>query len=364
MGSRSPGLLRPGYTRDAFVFALQWLFFVTAFFCGAAHAAPPLPQLAASTEALTVSGLSSGAYMAVQFQVAHAERVKGVGVIAGGPYYCAEGKVSRALANCMSPMPEALPPTVSQQQKTLDQIAKGGRIDNPDHLRTHRVWLFSGGGDRTVHRSVMDALAGFYQARLPETSIRYVKHPDAGHAMPSIDDNLPNACGSSEPPFINQCQQLDAAGELLSHLLGPLKAKSSRPEGQLLRFDQRPFLSGKAVDASMADEGYAYIPKDCQAGGCRVHVAFHGCRQNVEAIGTRFVTGAGYNGWADSNRMIVLYPQTQARYGLAMGSWVYLMNPKGCWDWWGYSGTDYHTKDGVQIKAVSAMIDHLARSQQ
>jgi hypothetical protein len=37
------------------------------------------------------------------------------------------------------------------------------------------------------------------------------------------------------------------------------------------------------------------------------------------------------------------------------------MNPKGCWDWWGYSGANYHTKEGVQIKAVVGMIEQLAK---
>jgi poly(3-hydroxybutyrate) depolymerase len=339
-----------------------WLAVVLLFFCcELVHAAAPLPQLATTQESLTVSGLSSGAFMAVQFQVAHSQRVMGAGIIAGGPYYCAEGQAARALSNCMSPTPEAPPPSLAQQENTVEQLAKNGRIDNPEHLRMQRAWMFSGGGDRTVQRSVMDALAGFYRTYLPETSIRYVKHPDAGHAMPSVDASPSNACETSEPPFINRCQQVDAAGELLNHLLGPLKAKSAKPDGQMLRFDQRAFLSGKPVDASMADEGYAYIPRDCQAGGCRIHVAFHGCRQSADAIGTRFVTDAGYNGWADTNRMIVLYPQARSRYGLALGSWKYVMNPKGCWDWWGYSGANYHTREGVQIKAVVGMIEQLAK---
>ena len=129
----------------------------------------------------------------------------------------------------------------------------------------------------------------------------------------------------------------------------------------MLSFDQRPFLAGRPVDASMADEGYVFVPKECLSGGCRIHVVFHGCRQATEAIGARFVTEAGYNAWADSNRIIVLYPQIRSRYGLAIGSWKYMMNPKGCWDWWGYTGANYHTRDGLQIKAVSAMIDRLAK---
>ena len=66
----------------------------------ASAAAQPLPRLAASTGDVTVSGISSGGYMAVQFQVAHSNRVRGAGIVAGGPYFCAEGSVRRALAAC------------------------------------------------------------------------------------------------------------------------------------------------------------------------------------------------------------------------------------------------------------------------
>ena len=124
-------------------------------------------------------------------------------------------------------------------------------------------------------------------------------------------------------------------------------------------FDQRPFVAGRAVDASLASEAYVFVPANCRNGGCRIHVAFHGCRQNAGDIGRRFVDGAGYNGWAASNRIVVLYPQTVRRYGLAVGSWRWLLNPKGCWDWWGYTGENYHTRDGAQMRAVRAMIEAL-----
>jgi hypothetical protein len=35
------------------------------------------------------------------------------------------------------------------------------------------------------------------------------------------------------------------------------------------------------------------------------------------------------------------------------------MNPKGCWDWWGYTGSEYQTRDAPQIKAVKRMIERL-----
>ena len=68
-------------------------------------------------------------------------------------------------------------------------------------------------------------------------------------------------------------------------------------------------------------------------------------------IGRRFVEDTGYNAWADTNRLIVLYPQT--RSGSA--------NPLACWDWWSYvNHTDnYVTKSGPQIRTIKAMLNAL-----
>ena len=38
------------------------------------------------------------------------------------------------------------------------------------------------------------------------------------------------------------------------------------------------------------------------------------------------------------------------------------LNPLTCWDWWGYTGLTYYTRDAPQIKAVDAMIRALAKS--
>jgi len=35
-------------------------------------------------------------------------------------------------------------------------------------------------------------------------------------------------------------------------------------------------------------------------------------------------------------------------------------NPQGCFDWWGYSGTDAYYRDGSQMKAVKRMIDKIS----
>jgi len=166
-----------------------------------------------------------------------------------------------------------------------------------------------------------------------------------------VTENTGSACGATEPPFINDCDY-DAAGELLRHLLEKLSPAAAKPGGRLVSFDQREYADAYAI--SMADDGYAYIPRACDTEACRIHVAFHGCRQGAEAVGERFVRDAGYNRWADSNRLIVLYPQAIARWW-----WVY--NPRGCWDWWGYTGAQYATRESAQVRAVMGMVERLAQ---
>jgi hypothetical protein len=50
----------------------------------------------------TVSGLSSGAYQAVQLHVSWSETFHGMGALAGGPYWCAQDDVLLALGECMT----------------------------------------------------------------------------------------------------------------------------------------------------------------------------------------------------------------------------------------------------------------------
>ena len=51
---------------------------------------------------VTVSGISSGAYAAVQAHVALSSTIAGAAAVAGGPYHCAEGNIVYALGRCIS----------------------------------------------------------------------------------------------------------------------------------------------------------------------------------------------------------------------------------------------------------------------
>jgi poly(3-hydroxybutyrate) depolymerase len=89
-------------------------------------------------------------------------------------------------------------------------------------------------------------------------------------------------------------------------------------------------------------------------------VAFHGCRQSRDAIGDAFYTGSGYNDVAETNNIVVLYPQTVEWSDSTFSS--YQQNPRGCWDWWGYSGEDFSRRSGKQVRAVAGMINTLLGS--
>jgi poly(3-hydroxybutyrate) depolymerase len=318
---------------------------------------------------ISVSGLSSGAYMAQQFHVIHSSHIMGVGLVAGGPYRCAAGVYQpwswfdvtglyAAMSRCSNTNPfwfyQGAPDVAISLNETRHEARHGG-IDDPKGLQEDRVWLLSGGEDDTVPREVVDVLADYYQHFVTDAAFAYEKLEGAGHAMITLDRG--NPCGQSRSPFISDCD-FDAAGALLSHIYGSLNPRAAAaPDASIHRVDQRPYYDTADESVSLHGTAYVYVPQRCRQGSpCSLHVAFHGCQQSVERIGEQFVRQAGYNEWAESNDLVIFYPQARAWSGSALGMDA---NPKGCWDWWGYSGSDYHRRNGKQPAAVANMIDVL-----
>ena len=190
---------------------------------------------------------------------------------------------------------------------------------------------------------------------------------NAGHTMPTV--NYGRGCSLTESPYIGKCG-FDGAKAILSWIYGPLKpARTGAPKGRFVQFDQTPYLPQGADllwSTGMDSSGWLYVPDACAKKGaqCRLHIALHGCKQGQSYLplepvtgddgiyyGTTFVKHAGYDTWADTNKLVVLYPQAVS---------VPLTNPNGCWDWWGYTDPHYADKRGVQIAALRAMVDRLA----
>jgi poly(3-hydroxybutyrate) depolymerase len=324
----------------------------------ALQAAESLPKLGVDIKQTSVSGISSGGYMAVQFHMAHSSIVKGVGVFAGGPYFCSKGSFKDATAKCMQPKDHTFLPDVASLIAHANEVAKSGEIDAVENLKGARVFLFSGKNDKVVFQPVMDKLKEYYTSFVDPANIVYKNDLNAGHAM--ITDNYGNPCDFNGSPFLNNCHY-NGAEQVLSHVYGKLNPPSEKAEGRLLEFNQEEFVpNGRAESYGLAKTGYAYIPKACETSRCKIHIFFHGCLQNAATVGKELIENAGYNRFADTNNFVILYPQTTTISAISLDPSK--ANPMGCWDWWGYSSKDFYSKDAPQIKAVMAMIEQLAIS--
>lgn len=323
-----------------------------------AFAQDRLPALGADLQQTSVSGISSGGFMAAQIATAYSSRFIGAGIIAAGPFYCAgstgtDDYRTNAMAFCMGPATSAVGASGQKAFEQAGEFAAQGKIDPLAGVQRQRIYIFSGANDKTVKTAVVDQTDAFYRAAgLGPEQILYDQNRNAGHSIVTANpDDLP--CNAEKPPYINNCDFYQSH-VLLRHIYPQRKAAPGKDglRGRLLRFDQDEFAKGAYT--SMDTVAWVYVPASCDKGGCAVHVAFHGCHQGSQTVGERFYKGTGYNEFADTNRLIVLYPQ--ARTSDLAG------NPKGCWDFWGYSDpTTFYTREAPQMRAVIAMLDRLGQ---
>ena len=321
-----------------------------------AHAASALPALDVDTRKISISGLSSGAFMANQMGYAYASTFMGVGVLAGGPYMCA------GHSNYTACMYNA---TISSGQLGTMQSDitnwSGSSNDPVADVATQKIYLWVGSSDSTVGPNPMAGVKtqytnnGVTAANLSSNTLS-----GAAHTFPTdFAGSGDNACGTASSPYISNCS-FDGAGAMLKFFYGPLAARNNAPaSGNYVQFDQTPYI---AASPGMASTGWIYVPANCASGAqCKLHVALHGCLQNYATVGADFGQNTGYTRWADTNSIIVLFPQTQvdntSHATSASGS---LANPNGCWDWIGWYGSNFARKAGTQATAIKAMVDHVA----
>jgi poly(3-hydroxybutyrate) depolymerase len=289
----------------------------------------------------SVSGFSSGAFFAVQFHVAFSSILKGAAIFAGGPYDCAQDSATTAETTCLTGSPDV--PTLVAATK---QNYAAGTIDNPANLANERVFLFGGADDSVVDPGIVDSLNTYYSSFMSASSIQYEsRYPGTAHTMPTL--NYGSSCDSVTTPYVGKCSY-DGAGNGLKQIYGTLAAPATTLSGKTLSFSQSAYASS---GEGLAATGYYYVPASCASGAkCKIHVSFHGCQQDATDVGDAYYDNAGYNAWADTNDIIVLYPQATTSSG----------NDYGCWDFWGYDGKNYAEKAGTQLAAVRAMVDWLA----
>uniref|UniRef100_A0A6B2LCV0 Carboxylic ester hydrolase n=1 Tax=Arcella intermedia TaxID=1963864 RepID=A0A6B2LCV0_9EUKA len=254
---------------------------------------------------VTVSGVSSGAAMALQLEISFSSTILGSALSAGPPYYCAQGSEGSVLACTQSPAQIPIP----SLERAMQDFATSGAIDGLGNLTSHSVLLYSGTLDTVVLPGVVQASEQILRAMGVQT-VQTEYSVASEHCWPT--EAWGNQCPILGEPFINNCHY-DLAGKALSLFYGPLKPSGSPSAGNIRLLDQNTFAPGGDAEAiSMDHYAYAYMPSQCQGSmnNCKLHLSFHGCLQSSSHIGTDFVENAGFNAWAETNSIVVVYPQT------------------------------------------------------
>ncbi|MGZ3692002.1 MAG: extracellular catalytic domain type 2 short-chain-length polyhydroxyalkanoate depolymerase, partial [Pseudobdellovibrio sp.] len=297
---------------------------------------------------VTVSGLSSGAMMASQMLVNSSSKIQGAGAIAGAPFYCAEGSLIQAF-QCIG-NPETL--TVDRLVKVTRDLEKDNSVDPLSNLQNRYVFLLNGKKDQTVKPGNGPKSLTYFKNFIPLANIKTEFSLNAGHSMPTV--NRGNACDTEEAPWVNSCNY-DTVQNMLEFLLHRSLVPSAVNSAHLYQIDL-----GKHVEAGsdINTTGLVYVPDNCkkspdkedsQTAPCDLHIVFHGCRQTLDEAGLDFIKLAGYNDWAENNNIVVFYPNILKT----------MENPKGCWDWWGYSSPNYNNNQAPQSITVLNLIKEL-----
>jgi len=103
-----------------------------------------LPKLKLEPSRVAVAGLSSGAYMATQVQLAYPELFPNAAMVAGGPYGCAGGKLDVALSTCMkgAPAPDVdVLVAHARQRACLSSARHGGHYCGTGRGRSRCAFL-------------------------------------------------------------------------------------------------------------------------------------------------------------------------------------------------------------------------------
>jgi hypothetical protein len=358
---------------------------------------------------VTVSGVSSGAAMALQYAVGHSKSIAGVGSIAGPPWGCADGSASQAINKCMCG--RQAPDNkidLAHELAATDKIDSLSASSTP--FRLSRSYVFQSPADAVVVEKSGQANIAFLSSFIGNSpEVDWGDEADgsnrAGHGIIAPDSHNESCQASgTETTYIRYCGAEDNAGKMFHALyderdspFDPTERVNDIPETEVWQFDQQHlidlvkvkpnttvapdtvwgwlwfwrFPSERRKNFDMAEKGYIYVPPSCRQAGssCRVHIALHGCRQNAKD----FANKAGYNNWAEHYKVIVVYPAIEPSASLigegcqappldsTIDELPIKLNPNGCWDWWGYLDTSkqrdrYLTKDSPQMRVIERII--------
>jgi len=296
---------------------------------------------------ITTSGISSGGAMAQNFHYAYSSQVKGAGIFASVPYMCGFGGLAAATTCMTTPALVNVPFLIGE----IGVLQSRQDIDHTSNVAGSRVFIYHGSRD-----SVVAPGSGTNVERMYDHFGAYIRAKTdiaSNHAHPT--DNYGSNCGDSaaNTAWISNCNY-QGSYEMYNWLYGGGLTRpdnNTQANGDFILFDQSEFFTFSPALSSMDTSGYVYIPTGCRdrQTPCALHIAFHGCAQNKNAVGDVYAKRAGYLETAELNNIIVLFPQTVAT----------VTNAQGCWDWFGYLNNYFPTKDGNQNLATHRMMNRI-----
>jgi poly(3-hydroxybutyrate) depolymerase len=285
------------------------LVFAFGIIASTASAQVNLGSFNVNPNTVTVAGVSSGGFMAVQLQVAYSKSIFGTAVFAGGTYFCAQYDLADWVTACTTGFGV---PVASLASFTNSESA-AGQIDPVSNIGGKPIYMFSALLDTTVQQLAMNDLQTYYQSFTDNSYITYNNSTEAEHSWVTPDGV--NPCFTLAAPFINNCG-IDPEETFLTMFYGTLNPRHSGTlEGNFIQFNQNQFCpNNNCASIDMDSAAWLFVPQSCaQQQACRLVIALHGCLQNQQTIGTTFIQKSGINEWADGNNIIVLFRKLSPR---------------------------------------------------
>lgn len=314
--------------------------------------------------------------MAAQLALAYSSNFSSrFGIFAGGSYDCA--RTQDFWTACM----HNATPSIESSLANIKRWSAEGKIDDTENLNSSqgRFYVQTGVLDETVGVSVTRQLVRqLDQLGIPGSGLKYVEMEGAAHVFPTdfevpLEGKVGVPCNESVHPFIADCGY-DGAGEMLKWLYENefSRLEPRRLEGELSGLLEKYEQTGDLWAIGLAESGYIYVPASCAGDGrfrhgvatsCKLHVALHGCTMSYLDIGETWVRDAGYLEWADTNDMIVVFPQaghddTKRPIWFPNGT-EYPGGAIACFDWIGWSGEDADWRGGAQMQAIMNVVEKL-----
>jgi poly(3-hydroxybutyrate) depolymerase len=147
---------------------------------------------------VTVSGISAGGSMASQLHLAFSSEISACGLVAGPPYYCAQGSMMTAIGACMNGPATSI--SATNIQNKLKSYVSAGSADPTTNVKDDPVYIFTGKNDRTVIPGVAKISEQIYSPLGANIKTNY--DLPANHGFPT--DNFGGKCEVlSSSNFIN-----------------------------------------------------------------------------------------------------------------------------------------------------------------